>query len=683
MFDNSTCLKDVLKRVRIIALFVFLCIISFSAKSARQFIIDQSAPYYIPASYWDAVPGGGDTVFISSERTEALKFLDLVGDESNPIVFINKGGQVKINDDKWGAITFQDCKHIQISGAGHPEFKYGFSLAAETCGLAFSGLSSDCEAEFIKISHDGFFGIMAKKDYGGNPPMPVPVFSNLCIHDCFVENVTEGMYLGETKSPGMEFRHVRIYNNIVRNTGRESIQIANMVEDVEVFNNTLLNAGLDGVNYHGNILQIGDNTVVKAYNNILCGAPAYGIINMGSGNNYFINNFVSDCKGVFIDDRDFTLNDSLITFSDNYFSNIINPEHEIIRNLNGENYLIIENNKYDDSEALFYRNYFKSNNNYALKDNRVTVIAPILFTNEAENDYSLSEENPEEYRNMGAPGGIEYFANNEKPAEDEIKPYQIILTPEMVTDEVAGGSYYSPNYLVDEQSFTPGKGLHPVSQNWKPYWNMDNGPYHIYIDLQEEYHLTNISLHDMHSVKNLDVSVGEPGNWTPLFTENCNRYKTWKEHNIDVTTRYIRLSMNESVYAGVNEIVVFGYSVLDGDTNLEKSASNHFKEGSSANTNIINAENNVDDRGKDLFLCQNPVADNIWLNIPQELYDEFTIEIFSLTGMKMLTKKYISNYSSKLMINISEQRMKNGMYILRYSNSNGFSKSIRFLKQTV
>lgn len=40
------------------------------------------------------------------------------------------------------------------------------------------------------------------------------------------------MYLRETKSPGMEFKHVKMYNNIVRNTLRESIQIANMVEDV-------------------------------------------------------------------------------------------------------------------------------------------------------------------------------------------------------------------------------------------------------------------------------------------------------------------------------------------------------------------------------------------------------------------------------------------------------------------
>ncbi|MEE4248782.1 MAG: hypothetical protein V2I33_25675, partial [Kangiellaceae bacterium] len=86
--------------------------------------------------------------------------------------------------------------------------------------MSFSQYSSDCEAENIKISHDGFFGIFAKKDFGGNPPNPVPVFDNLVIHDCFIENVSEGMYIGETKSPGMDFKNLKIYNNIVRNTQR-------------------------------------------------------------------------------------------------------------------------------------------------------------------------------------------------------------------------------------------------------------------------------------------------------------------------------------------------------------------------------------------------------------------------------------------------------------------------------
>jgi hypothetical protein len=210
------------------------------------------------------------------------------------LVIINKGGQVKIsspNSYSWGAITFENCRYIKISGAGNANYKYGFQLSADQCGLAFSELSSDCEAEFIKISHEGFFGIMAKKDYNGSPPFPYPVFENLIIHDCFIEDVSEGMYLGETKSPGMEFKYVKIYNNIGTNTLRESIQIANMVEDVEIYNNTMLNAGLANITYQTSILQIGDNSVVNTYNNILIDAPTTGIALYGKGNCTFTNNY--------------------------------------------------------------------------------------------------------------------------------------------------------------------------------------------------------------------------------------------------------------------------------------------------------------------------------------------------------------------------------------------------------
>jgi hypothetical protein len=36
------------------------------------------------------------------------------------------------------------------------------------------------------------FGIMAKKDYNGSPPFLQPVFENLIIHDCFIEDVSKG-----------------------------------------------------------------------------------------------------------------------------------------------------------------------------------------------------------------------------------------------------------------------------------------------------------------------------------------------------------------------------------------------------------------------------------------------------------------------------------------------------------
>ncbi len=652
-----------------------------AASSEKEFFIDESSSYYVTEDTWDEVPGGGDTIYISSERTKALRFQELEGDSLNPIVVINTGGQVQIDSPTaWGALTFENCQYIKVTGTGHPGYKYGFTLSAATCGLAFTELSSDCEAEFIKVSHDGFFGIMAKKDYSGNPPSPAPVFENLIIHDCFVENVTEGMYLGETISPGMEFKHVKVYNNIVRNTGRESIQIANMVEDVEIYNNTLLNAGLDDESGQRNILQIGDNSVANVYNNILISGYR-GIITMGMGNNIFSNNYIASCRGAFIDNRIYSEETYPIVFSGNYF--IDNIGEEIISNMNEINTIVINNNTYNTS-LDFFTNSSGTDDNLIFANNNLSELDTIVFTAPELNDYSLANATPEIYANMGAPGGEEYAEYDEETivdttvvTEDTMVSEQIILTSAMIVDSVDGGSVFSAAYLVDEQSYTPENGLHPTSESWKPYWNMNYAPYSVYIDLQEEYTVTDIALHDMNNIQNLEISVGEPGNWESLFIEPCDGYKAWKEHTTNVKTRYIRLTMSESVFAAVNEIIVYGYQ--NADSVVEKSAASlSSKTTTAAATNSLTIS---EQQEVEVELIQNPVRNQLRLNISDDSSTDFSIEVYDIRGKKVLAKSYPNSYQSQeLDIRISEYNLENGLYIVRYVNSNRFQKTIKFVK---
>jgi hypothetical protein len=652
--------------VKLAFLFFIIPVITIHAgtNGASKYIIDNKTSYYINNQTWETAPTGGDTIFVLAERTRALRFQNINGSENHPIVVINSGGQAKIYGDGWGAITFENCKYIKISGNGEKNIKYGFSLSAVSCGLAFSELCSDCEAEFITIDHNGFFGIFAKKDYKGNPPTPAPVFSNLIIHDCFIQNVTEGMYIGETTSPGMEFRHVKIYNNIVKNTGRESIQIANAVEDVEIYNNTLLNAGLDDISFQSNILQIGDNSVANVYNNILIGAPSFGIISMGMGNNIFTNNYISSCKGIFTDNRLFTVVGYPIVIEGNYFKNM--NSSEVIKNMNEINFLEISNN-YWSNEIIFYKNNSGNTNNYILTNNQNISFETIYFTNPEENDYSLAAETPEKYIKMGAPGGKETLQNDEP--DIELTPVQIILTSEMIVDEVIGGSYWSAKYLVDEQHCNPQNNLHPVSQSWKPHWNMDKGPYHIFIDFKSLHRISNISLHDMHNTRNLVVSVGEPGNWNTLFTDACEKYKVWKQHDIDVETRYIRLSMIESVYAAVNEIVVFGYEL---PLNKVKSESINQQLLTTANKQFIN--------DPQITLVQNPVEKYLKVNIPEELCKNFYIEIFDLKGNRIFSKIYSKSALEQIIVDVSELSLVRGMYLFKYSNQEGIKKTLKFIK---
>ncbi|WP_339661996.1 T9SS type A sorting domain-containing protein [uncultured Polaribacter sp.] len=535
-----------------IYLLMILCIGLQSYSQNQNFIIDNSFPYYVNAQTLGKATIGGDTIFISSARTNPLRFQFTNGDANKPLVIINKGGQVKIdspNSYSWGAITFENCKYIKISGAGHPNFKYGFELAADQCGLGFTELSSDCEAEFIKISHDGFFGIMAKKNYEGNPPLPYPVFENLLIHDCFIENVSEGMYLGETKSPGMEFKHVKIYNNIVRNTLRESIQIANMVEDVEIYNNTLINSGLENAIYQTSILQIGDNSVVNAYNNILIQAPSTAIAVYAKGPCNFTNNYMASNTGVFVDNRIFTDSLASININQNYFRNINGNQN--IKNYNEINYVTAQDNFYD-TDITFFLNQFGNSNNYSVVNNTLTSVPEIEFTDPSKNDYSLKKTNPIQYQNMGAPGGPEYFPP---------KPEQIVITPTMVKDLVEGGSVFSPLFLFDEQNVNIEADQHPISNSWKPDYTMKKTSYHVVIDLGGEYNISDINLHDMHNSYDLSIEYGDASNWTTLFVDPCNTFNKWSTHKTDITTRFLRLSMYQNVYAAVNEIIIYGFPV--------------------------------------------------------------------------------------------------------------------------
>lgn len=541
-----------------VLVFLFLCMnFSFQAQNQNA-TLDENSDYHVNAQTLGRTPIAGDTIFVSSERTFPLRFENIIGDSLSPVVVINKGGQVKINDtiNTWGAITFENCKHIKISGAGHPGFKYGFELAAVQSGLGFTELSSDCEAEFIKISHDGFFGILAKKDYGGNPPFPYPVFENLIIHDCFIENVSEGMYLGETKTPGMEFKHVKIYNNIIRNTEREAIQIANMVEDVEIYNNTMINSGLEGAYAHMNNLQIGNNSVANVYNNILIDAPVFGIINMGKGNCTFTNNYIASSQGIFCDDR--SISDSLapININQNYFRSIAG--NQIVRNMNEINYLTLEGNSYDTDITFYLNQTVGALNNFTLSNNSLASVSEIQFTDPSNNDYSLASGTAVEYLNMGASSGPEFF-EFEDPATT---PAQIIIVPSMVIDSVQTGSVFSPLFLFDEQNIDVEANEHPVSDPWKPDFQMNESSYHAIVDLGEEFYISEINLHDINSTFNFTVEYLTFSGWNTLFVEPCDDFNVWKKHLTDISTRFFRLSMYDSPYAAINEITIHGYPAI-------------------------------------------------------------------------------------------------------------------------
>ena len=361
---------------------------------------------HVYADDYRTTPQGGDTIKILSGRTAGMKFKGFQGDKNTPIIFINEGGQVNINTSSWGALVFENCKYIKVSGTGDPNYHYGFKLKAKECGLSFSEYSSDCEVEFIEIEGDEkselnkngtFFGIVAKKDFHGKPPVPYPVFNNLIIHDTYIHHVAEGMYIGETTSPGMEFSHVKIYNNVVTNTFRESVQIANCIKGVEINNNIFLNAGTENLLHQNNALQIGANSVANVFDNIILNSPRFGVIILGNGDITLNNNYIQNNRGIYIDNRLQVIPNSSIRIENNYFDQI--DDIQVIENRNEFMNLFILNNTYNP-QIKFLKNVMDSNASLVEKNNKPSEISNLQYKI-TKGVFQNSSANKKTYQLMG------------------------------------------------------------------------------------------------------------------------------------------------------------------------------------------------------------------------------------------------------------------------------------------
>ncbi|MEA1878884.1 MAG: T9SS type A sorting domain-containing protein [Bacteroidota bacterium] len=592
---------------------------------SQQIYEIQPGTTYVTAGSFSTTPGPGDIVKIIAPRSETLKIVGISGDATSPVIFINSGGQVNINTGAWGALEFMNCQFIKVTGTGDPSVRYGFTLLGSECGLALTGLSSDCETEFIEIigGEDTFFGLYAKKDYRGNPPVPYPQFNNLIVHDMYIHGVSAGMYIGETVSPGMEFRHVRVYNNVVTDTHRECIQIANCVEDVEIYNNLLMNSGLHHLGSQENILQIGGNSVAKVYNNILVNGPAYGVIVFGMGNIEVFNNYSENNLGVFIDDRYWTLDNSPINFHHNYFLDLNGTE--VVKNMNQYNDLYLTANQFN-TDMPFFLNASEPPPVLVLENNSLVSIEKLNFTIE-EGVFIPDPGNSASFTGMGP------VYSNEQVAE------RLILSKEQITDLVLRGSLISPEFLVDEQHLDPTLDQHPVSSPWVPGRNLKYAPFHMEINLGGNYFLESIYLHDVKHSGDLIISALINNEWLDLLTDPCKNRGIWNQHTLKVTTRFIRLSMYNTVKAKVNEIALYGYSIDEGGT----------KSGQANSWKSTLPERTTDD----YRIYPNPVSDYLTI---ADSEDFNTVEISDLSG--------------KLLIKTSEKRidlsgLSNGLYMVR------------------
>jgi hypothetical protein len=283
------------------------------------------------------LPAGSIIGIEAGERRE-LTIRNFKGTSAQPYIFINTGGKTtfKVSTSISYGWRVENCSFLKITGSGSTD-KYGINIDGGHQGLILGHLSSDIEVERLEVQNCGFAGIMAKTDptcdpatWRGNYEM-----KNVKIHNNWVHHTKgEGLYIGNsfyaqgmTRDCGTVYPHnitdLKVYNNIVTNTGAEAIQVGCAIRGCEIYNNTVRDAGGDPFAAHqNNGIQISAGTGGKLYNNTIINVGGTGIMMFGTGDNHVYNNLIVNASqaGIFADER-FTTGDRYV-FANNTIYNV-------------------------------------------------------------------------------------------------------------------------------------------------------------------------------------------------------------------------------------------------------------------------------------------------------------------------------------------------------------------------
>lgn len=368
-----------------------------SPNAAAATIRLDSTQYYKKAGTVAAAPG--DTICITAGRRSYQYLQGITGTAERPIVITNcPDGQLVIGADFRYGFWLDSVAHVRITGGLDPARKYGIHIdgTASGSGLQVTGRSHHVEIDHIEISGTDFAGIMVKQDYGGTPPDPIPVFTGLHIHHTYIHNTGgEGMYLGETKSPGQFFREVSIHHNLVLHTGWDAMQVANM-DGVDIAHNVMVDAGILREPVQQNGFQIGDNTHnLRFHHNVVVGVGANSAIVMGSGNIVLDSNWFAGARvdqALFIDNRTFVDTSTPIVVRDNFWQSDSVPRLWSV--YNEHNKVLLEGNHLDPDTTLIRYASGAGPTNVTLKANVFETLAPLVFADTARGDYRLAFGSP-------------------------------------------------------------------------------------------------------------------------------------------------------------------------------------------------------------------------------------------------------------------------------------------------
>lgn len=271
---------------------------------------------------------------------------NLSGAPGKPIVIRNAPNTVtQIGNASWSggawaqALTFDNCHYVVLGGtSSKSQFVVNGSTTAQKTAyinIELKNHTDNFEIRYMTMKNGGT-GIVAKTNPSKGDEStyyPNSVTSNLLIHDVTIDGTAnEAMYIGHTAlywdltanapyydapsgfMPGHQYvqpvlwNNVKIYDNLVKNSGSDGIQTA-AIDKLEVYNNEVSNWAIDkNPNHCGGILIGGRTRNTNVHDNYV--HDGWGDICQffGSGENgatHVINNnlFVNSTANVGIQMR--------------------------------------------------------------------------------------------------------------------------------------------------------------------------------------------------------------------------------------------------------------------------------------------------------------------------------------------------------------------------------------------
>lgn len=262
----------------------------------------------------------GDVICLNAAIAyKNLLFRNIVGSATAPVIIKNCGGTATLTATglSFGLKT-QNSRYFKLTG-GTTANTYGIKIIDGHIGVALGDLSTNFEVDHIEVQGSGFAGMMAKTDPTCDPATARENFTmkNISLNSNYVHDTGgEGFYVGNSffqagvnTDCGIRYPHeihyLRLFNNIVKNSGWDGIQVGCATVGAKVYGNTIENYGVTNTYNQRNGMQLGEGTGGLCYGNFIKQGAGNGMNILGTGTNVIYNNIIvaAGDHGIFCDER--------------------------------------------------------------------------------------------------------------------------------------------------------------------------------------------------------------------------------------------------------------------------------------------------------------------------------------------------------------------------------------------